>query len=365
MLFVLFINDLPKCITSGTNIALYADDTKIWRKINSEEDQKILQRDIDSLQAWSVTNKMKFHPKKCKVLSVTICKKYHYILPFDRFAYCLDRICLDYLETKKDLGVHVTSKLNFKEHIFYLCSKANRMLGLVKRTCQFVKNPDRKRVLYLCLVSSQFNHFSPIWNPSLISLLNKIERVQIKAIKWILSEQCVTYSKNEYFIKCKSLDLLPLKLRLDLYDILLFHKIIHKTISIELPSYITLKRQTFLRSSLNDPYKFVSSIKPRIINKNTTFPKTSNKKKKIRVNTKKICKTKFKKKTCKAKNRKTSRFFKKQIKQENIYGAENDDTDDFGEDKVFVNSYLYKTHIRWNNLPQDLKKNETGKYLWS
>ena len=96
---------------------------KIWRKINSEEDQKILQRDIDSLQAWSVTNKMKFHPKKCKALSVTICKKSYYILPFDRFAYCLDGIYLDYVETEKDLGVHVTSKLNFKEHIFTFALK--------------------------------------------------------------------------------------------------------------------------------------------------------------------------------------------------------------------------------------------------
>jgi hypothetical protein len=31
ILFVLFINDLPSGLTSGTDIALYADNTKIWR----------------------------------------------------------------------------------------------------------------------------------------------------------------------------------------------------------------------------------------------------------------------------------------------------------------------------------------------
>ena len=32
LLFVLFINDLSTCISLNTDIALYADDTKIWRK---------------------------------------------------------------------------------------------------------------------------------------------------------------------------------------------------------------------------------------------------------------------------------------------------------------------------------------------
>ena len=33
LFFVLFIDDMSDHISEGTNIALYADDTKIWRKI--------------------------------------------------------------------------------------------------------------------------------------------------------------------------------------------------------------------------------------------------------------------------------------------------------------------------------------------
>ena len=296
LLFVLFINDLPDCISQGTNIALYADDTKIWRKINSSIDEKILQRDIDALCTWSKKNKMKFHPKKCKVLSVSTCNRPFYVLPSDRFVYSLNNECLDYVDMEKDLGVHVTSKLNWKEHITYVCSKANRMLGLIQRTCHFVKDPLQKRVLYLSLSSSQFNHCSAVWRPNRATLYNKIERVQVRAVKWILSEQSATYSSSIYFKKCKELDLLPLRVRLDFFAILLFHKIIHKTIGIDLPSYLTLVPQTVLRSSHTDPLTFRSLIKPRItkrvIKKTKKFTKKINVKTKIKVN----CVTKTKKK---------------------------------------------------------------------
>ena len=98
----------------------------------------------------------------------------------------------------------MTTKLIWKDHIFYLCSKANRMLGLLKRTCHFVKNPLQKRVFYLAIVGSQFNHCSSIWRPSSLILLNKIERVKIKAIKWILSEQYTTYTANNYLKNAKN-----------------------------------------------------------------------------------------------------------------------------------------------------------------
>ena len=35
LLFVLFINDMFECISQKTDIALYSDDTKIWREITN------------------------------------------------------------------------------------------------------------------------------------------------------------------------------------------------------------------------------------------------------------------------------------------------------------------------------------------
>jgi hypothetical protein len=62
---------MSEVVSEGTNNALYADDTKMWRNINVWEDHEILQQDINALQKWSIDNEMKFHRKKCEVVPVS------------------------------------------------------------------------------------------------------------------------------------------------------------------------------------------------------------------------------------------------------------------------------------------------------
>ena len=52
-------------ISDKTNIALYADDTKIWREIIVWDDHLALQNDIENLLQWANMNKMTFHSQKC------------------------------------------------------------------------------------------------------------------------------------------------------------------------------------------------------------------------------------------------------------------------------------------------------------
>ena len=46
---MLFIDDINECISKGTELAMYADGTKIWREIKCDADQIILQIDINKL----------------------------------------------------------------------------------------------------------------------------------------------------------------------------------------------------------------------------------------------------------------------------------------------------------------------------
>ena len=266
ILFVLFINDLPNGLSPGTDLALYADDTKIWRKILSESDHEALQDDISYLHNWSINNKMVFHPGKCKVVSVAQrLPPLLGILPDIQYIYYLGENPLDYADSEKDLGVDINTKLNFSDQCERLYSKANQQFGLTKRTCYFVNDSKRKRALYLSLIRSQFEHCSPIWRPNNKTMMSKLENLQKQCIKWILSEEYFSYSTyDQYLQKCRQVHLLPLAKRFDYNDIILFFKIVNNMLPIQLPNYLKFyEGNSRLRSCHLDHLSVVSSISPK------------------------------------------------------------------------------------------------------
>ena len=62
VLFIIYINDLPETVESMVHI--FADDTKIYRKIATENDCVDLQKDLDILQ--ELLNKWLVSFNKCQ-----------------------------------------------------------------------------------------------------------------------------------------------------------------------------------------------------------------------------------------------------------------------------------------------------------
>ena len=50
---------------------MYADDLKLFRRINTQADADILQSNLDKLQSWCETNKMSLSISKCGATSLT------------------------------------------------------------------------------------------------------------------------------------------------------------------------------------------------------------------------------------------------------------------------------------------------------
>ena len=242
ILFVLFINDLPQGIDINSKIALYADDTKLWRTIKSDNDNAQLQKDIEYLHKWSLRNKMNFNLPKCKVVSIKSKPSPLAMLPFVAYHYYLAENLLEYADSEKDLGVYINKTLNFTEHCETIITKANQKYGLMKRTCHFVSDTKRRRVLYLTLARSQFNHCSTIWRPTEITnktLVKKFENFQKKCLKWILREEELSYhSHNIYTRKCQQANVLPLLYIFNINDMVIFHQIVYKLIPLSMPDYL-------------------------------------------------------------------------------------------------------------------------------
>ena len=70
LLFSLFINDLPQNVHA--NCLMYADDVKIYRKITSPSDSRLLQDDLCRLSAWSARWGLQLNPSKCKAFTITL-----------------------------------------------------------------------------------------------------------------------------------------------------------------------------------------------------------------------------------------------------------------------------------------------------
>ena len=272
-LFLLFLNDMTQGLSPGTQVCMYADDTKIWREIHGENDHIILQQDIDYLMDWALRNKMNFHPSKCKALMVSHNKPpLADILPEIQFYYKMGNSIIDYCDSEKDLGVNINCTLNWTSHCDTVYSKANQMFGLLKRICHFVNNTNMKRSLYLSLVRSQFEHCPIVWKPSSITAIKKLENIQKRSFKWILGDDNISYSSDLlYHIHCKQLNILPIKFRLDLHDLKFFHSVVYNLSCVKLPQYLQPFSGSRLRTSHLDHKCYVSNVFPRNPQSNRNF----------------------------------------------------------------------------------------------
>ena len=83
------------------------------------------------MHVWPQGNNIRFNTSQCKVLTVTR-KKTH----------TLDGTALTRVSEEKDLGVIITSTLSWDSHIHTITAKANKLLGLLKRTCPLLSSDE-------------------------------------------------------------------------------------------------------------------------------------------------------------------------------------------------------------------------------
>ena len=130
LLFVIYINDLPETVRSC--VKLYEDDTILCRRIRATEDEDIFQADINSLQEWSDKWLLRFHPDKCKKMTVGNRQE----VPANYYMTTNDgrRVALAKTSKEKDLGVIWDDELKFREELTSRVQKVNNIMGVIRRT---------------------------------------------------------------------------------------------------------------------------------------------------------------------------------------------------------------------------------------
>ena len=212
ILFTIFINDIAEVVESGCRI--FADDTKVFNKCDMGD---TIQNDINRLQKWTDTWDLHFNVAKCKVLHIGSNNPNNTYVMVNNNG----QSNIDTCDNEKDLGVIFDRNLSFDAHIQSVTSKANRILGIIKRTFTFM-DVDTFLRLYKTMVRPHLEYANAVWAPHLKRQSRDIERVQRRATK--LLPVCRNLSYEDRLIL---LNLFSLKYRRFRGDCIQCFKIIH------------------------------------------------------------------------------------------------------------------------------------------
>ena len=173
LLFLLFINDLPQSVRLSSML-LFADDAKCFRPITDPSDCSLLQDDLVRLLDWSNKWKLHFNISKCALV------RFSYGTPISpASSYCMGDQDIVALDCLRYLGVLISDDLSWSAHYDLLCSRAYKILGLLRRVFNNVFAIAAKKHLYISLVCSQLTYCSVVWRPHLTDIL-----LFIKSLKY-------------------------------------------------------------------------------------------------------------------------------------------------------------------------------------
>lgn len=177
LLFIIFINDLLRSFTCP--VLAYADDLKIYARIDSWTDVTMLQANLNMMVDWCSKFNLTLNNKKCFYVNYT--RKKLYV----ESSYAIDGCVLERLEQITDLGVTFDSQLTFSTHVSNVTISASKALGFVMRSCKHFTNVLLFKTLYFSFVSSKLEYASAVWSPHYIYLQLSVEKVQRRFLKFL------------------------------------------------------------------------------------------------------------------------------------------------------------------------------------
>lgn len=135
-----------------------------------------------TIYEWGDRNKMQLNLNKCHVITFT--GKRNWLA----YSYTVASVELTRVNKIVDLGVLLTSTMNFNHHIGYTVSKARSVLGIIKRFSKQFNDINVARTLFCSLVRSKLEYAAVVWNPYHIIYSNLLESVQKQFLIFVLPD---------------------------------------------------------------------------------------------------------------------------------------------------------------------------------
>ena len=233
LLFILYINDISSVVRS--KIKMFADDVTLYTTVQTNEDCKQLQNDLDSVSSWCDCWQMKLHPLKCELLCISNKR-----VP-TKFDYVINGSQLDWHTSIRYLGVHITSTLSWNVHCSKIAAKATRVLNFLWRT-MYSCSRNSKYKSFHAFVLPILEYACQAWNPHTQKCIKQLESIQCCGARWVCG---VWYNPSNFTWSpsssqcCASLKWPSLADRRKFCIIQTVHDMLHQRSCIDFNNYFT------------------------------------------------------------------------------------------------------------------------------
>jgi hypothetical protein len=187
LLFILYINDIVN-VSRDVELLLFADDTNVFL-YDSDINQLSVRANkaLLDISNWFKLNKLSVNVKKCNfILFSTKQIKVDIKINIDKFE-------LERVKHTKFLGVIINEKLTWDDHISLVCNKVSKHIGVLRRIKHKIP-VTLLRSLYYTLIHPYFDYCNIIWAISSTVALDKLFRLQKRAIRLIANSDWNAHS---------------------------------------------------------------------------------------------------------------------------------------------------------------------------
>ena len=193
LLFLLYINDLPKC-QLVSNGRLFADDTNLTYADNDlNKITSVLNDDLKILQNWLNMNKLSLNVMKTKYMFVASRQRLSNIP--EQLDISISGIEIKRVKSFKCLGLELDEGLTWESHVSAIISKVSKVIGVLRRLKSLL--PLSALVLiYNSLIQPHFDYCSVIWDNLAGGLGQKLQRMQNRAARIITGSDYYTRSSE-------------------------------------------------------------------------------------------------------------------------------------------------------------------------
>lgn len=196
LLFIIYINDLPKCCQKFTPI-IYADDTTLYGTLESfgRNASESINSELNRINSWLKTNKLSLNASKTRYM---IFHKPRKQIP--ALNLTIENAMVARCSTFNYLGIHFNEHLTWNDHVKHISLKISRTIGRIN--C--LKHLFPKRVLltlYNSLILPHLNYGILAWG----SRAHVVYKLQKKALRVISGSKYNAHSsplfKSNHLLK--------------------------------------------------------------------------------------------------------------------------------------------------------------------